>query len=127
MENTGVSLGRKTTDLVPAGHTLRPLRDHLVVKPLEWEPSKTIQIAGNTRRTLRGTIVAAGPGCYPTRYNSDRSKSWASKAFRRTEVKPGDTVELGGLEIDGYDFPTVLIDNALHVICREEDVTGVVQ
>ena len=39
-----------------------------------------------------------------------------------TEVKPGDVVELGGLEIDGYKFKTVDIDNLQHVLCQEADV-----
>ena len=125
MEQSGVRLGRKTTDIIPARHTLRPLRDHIVVRPLEWRPSKVIQIAGNQRKTLRGVVVAVGPGCYPWRYNADRSKRWASKAFRKTEVKVGETVELGGLDLDGIPFPEVVIGNQLHIICREEDVAGI--
>lgn len=127
LEKSGVELGRKASDFIASGQTLRPLRDQLVVKPLNWEPSKIIQIAGDTRKPLRGTVVAAGPGVYPKRYNQDRSKSWDSKAFRPTEVKVGDTVELGGLEINGYSFPQVIIDNELHIMCREEDVCGVVK
>ena len=121
----GVVIDRTCTDILPPGTKLRPLRDQIIVKPLAWEPSKTIQIAGDTRKPLRGTVVAVGPGCYPKRYNRDRSKTWDSKAFRRTEVKVGDMVELGGLELGGYRFQQVVMDNELHVICREEDVTGV--
>ena len=126
MEASGVRIERKAHDFVEASERIRPLRDYCVVRPLEWNPSRTIQIAGNTRRTLRGTVTAIGPGCYPKRYNKDRSKSWDSKAFRRTQVRVGDVVELGGLEIDGYDFPQVSIGNELHIICREEDLCGVV-
>jgi len=113
-------------DMIGAHERLRPLRDHIIVKPLNWEPSRVIIVAGDKRKPLRGVIVAVGPGCYPKRYNKDRSKTWDSTAFRRTEVKVGDTVELGGLEIDGYLFPTVMIGNELHVIAREEDVAGIV-
>jgi co-chaperonin GroES (HSP10) len=126
MEVSGVRLERKTYDFIETEERIRPLRDYIVVKPLEWNPSRTIQIAGNTRRTLRGTVVAVGPGCYPKVYNRDRSKCWLSKAFRRTQVRAGDVVELGGLEIDGYSFPTISIGNETHIICREEDVCGVV-
>lgn len=122
----GVRIERTFADPLPQGTRLRPLRDHILIKPLEWQPTKIIHIAGDKRRPLRGTVVAVGPGCHPWRYNADRSKRWPSRAFRRTEVKVGDTVELGGLEIDGYSFPQVLIGNELHIICREEDVAAVV-
>lgn len=124
MEQSGVRLESKRNEIIAATETLRPLRDQIVVRPLPWEPSRTIQIAGDTHRTRRrGTVVATGPGCYPWRYNSDRSKRWSSKAFRKTEVKVGDTVELAGPSQDSdWMFPTVLIGNELHVICREEDV-----
>lgn len=124
MENSGVRIERKA-DFV-SGQALRPLRDHLVVKPLAWEPSKVIHVAGDTRKPLRGTVVAAGPGCYPWRYNADRSKRWPSRAFRKTVCKPGDVVELGGLEVNGWDFPTVVMNCETYVICREEDVVGIV-
>ncbi len=122
---SGVRLDRTGTDVAPAHTTLRPLRDHIVVKPLEWKPSKIIHIAGDSRKPLRGVVVAVGPGVYPWRYNRDRSKRWESRQFRPTEVKPGDTVELGGLENDGYSFPQVLIDNELHIVVREQDVCGI--
>lgn len=35
-------------------------------------------------------------------------------------------VELGGLEIDGYDFPTVMVGTELYVIASERDVAGIV-
>ena len=94
-----------------------------------WQPSGTIQIAGDRQRTRRrGTVVAIGPGVRPWRYNRDRSKRWESKAFRATDVKVGDTIELGGPSQDSdWMFPCVLIGNELHVICREEDVTGIVE
>lgn len=125
MESSGVRLESQRHEVIAPTERLRPLRDQIIVRPLQWTPSRTIQIAGNARRTLRGEAVAVGPGCYPKRYNRDRSKTWDSPAFRPTQVKVGDIVELGGLENDGYSFPTVLIGTELHVICREEDVVGV--
>lgn len=121
----GVVLDRVRTDMLGPGETLRPLRDHIVVKPLAWRPSAIVDIAGDTRKPLRGTVVAVGPGCYPKRYNSNRSKCWDSAVFRPTQVRVGDVVELGGLELGGYRFPQILIGTEMHVICREEDVTGV--
>lgn len=115
------------TEILSASEHIRPLRDHILVRPAEWEPSKVIQVAGNQRKTLRGTVVAVGPGRFPIKYNATRSKSWLSNTFLPTQVKPGDFIELGGLEIDGYSFPQVLIDNVLHVIATERDVCGIVE
>lgn len=127
MKTEGVRIGeRKTHDFISPTQTIRPLRDQILVRPLQWTPSRTIQIAGDTRRTLRGTVIAVGPGTYQWKYNRDRSKRWQSKYFQRTEVKVGDIVELGGLENGGYEFPTISIGNELHVLCSERDICGIV-
>lgn len=126
LEQSGVRLESKGYAFIEAPG-FRPLRDYLLLKPLPWKPSRTIQIAGDTRRTLRGVIIAAGPGIYPKRYNRDRSKTWDSEAFRPTEAKVGDTVELGGLHIDGYEWPRVIFNNEPHIICRDEDICGIVE
>lgn len=128
IESTGVRLESKRHEVVHATERLRPLRDQILVRPLPWNPSRTIQIAGDTQRTLRrGIVVATGPGIHPWRYNSDRSRRWESKAFRATEVKVGDTVELAGPTQDSdWMFPCVMIENALHILCRDEDVCGVI-
>lgn len=105
---------------------LRPLRDQIIVKPLDWRPSAILAIAGNQRRTLRGVVVAIGPGRRVLKYwknsRGERCKMGETGQVIPTEVKPGDVVELGGLEIDGYKFKTVDIDNVQHVLCQEADV-----
>lgn len=125
LEQSGVSLNRKRVDRIPADATIRPLRDQIVIKPLAWEPSKILEVVYRGR-TLRGEILAVGPGHYPKKYNHDRSKSWDSKQFVPTQVKVGDVVELGGLELRGYAFDELLWGNQPVVVCREADVTGVV-
>lgn len=125
LEQSGVSLGRKRVDRIPATENIRPLRDQIVIKPLAWEPSKILEVVYRGR-TLRGEILAVGPGHYPKKYNHDRSKSWDSKQFVPTQVKVGDVVELGGLELRGYAFDELLWGNQPVVMCREADVTGVV-
>lgn len=131
LEQSGIRMGRKRTDIIPADATIRPLRDQIVVKPLDWQPSKILADLGMKivyqGKTLRGEVLAVGPGCYPKRYNRDRSKSWDSMQFRPTEVKVGDVVELGGLELRGYQFDELLWGTQAVVICREQDVTGIVQ
>jgi len=100
----------------------------MVVKPLDWQPSKILSDLGAKiiyqGNALRGEVLAIGPGCYPWQYNKDRSKRWESKQFRPTEVKVGDIVELGGLELRGYNFDKILWDNQEVIICTEKDVTS---
>lgn len=120
-------------DILPRGITLRPLRDQIVVKPLDWTPSKTITVAGSTLKTLRGTVVAVGPGAYLRHYchrnlPDGRRERWAVKETNRRvpmELRIGDIVELGGLENGGYAFQEVVIGTEKHVICQQQDVVGV--
>lgn len=127
LQQSGIRLESQRHEVIAPTETIRPLRDQIVVKPLPWEPSRTIQVAGDTRRTCRrGVVIAVGPGVRPWRYNRDRSKRWESKAFRPCDVKVGDVVELAGpTQDEDWSFPKVMIGNELHVICREEDVCGV--
>lgn len=125
LEQSGVSLTRKRVDRIPADAQLRPLRDQIVVKPLAWQPSKILEVVYQGR-PLRGEVLAVGPGHYAKQYNKDRSKSWDSKQFTPCDVKIGDIVELGGLEIRGYAFDELLWGNQPIVVCREADVTGIV-
>lgn len=117
-----------TAEILPAGTVLRPLGDRIVIKPLDWDASDTI-IAIRHGRPVRGEVIAVGPGCYPKKYARDRSSFKLGRHFQRTEVKPGDIVELGGLNIfdgQGYQFREVVIGTERHLICQEKDVCGVV-
>jgi hypothetical protein len=122
---------RSSSTVIPAGHILRPLKDYIVLKPLDWKPSEIIDVI-RLGRPLRGLVKAIGPGKYPKIYKRNeqgQKESFRySKTFRKTEVEPGATVELGGLNIfdgEGYSFPEVLIDNEIHLIVQEDDVVGV--
>lgn len=131
MEVSGIRLGRKRVDFIPATENIRPLRDQIVVRPLPWEPSPYLKSKGMEivwqGGVLRGEVLAVGPGHYPKQYNKDRSKCWDSKAFLPTDTKVGDIVELGGLEIHGYDhWLHVQWGDQKVIIASERDVTGVV-
>jgi len=131
MEASGVSISRRRTDLLPEGSQLRMLRDHILVRPLEWRPSAVIEVAGDTRKPLRGVVVAVGPGQRRRRYkfNAAGERIRVSEINGRQipcDVQVGDTVELGGLEIGGYSFPEVLIGNERYLIAQEADVAMVV-
>ncbi len=124
---TGTRIGNETYTFVEANTKIRPLRDQIILEPLPWPFSDTIQVV-YTGRPLRGKVKAIGPGVYPKKYNGPkgvRTKSWDSKAFRPCDVKVGDVVQVGGLGIDGYLFQTFRWGNKEHVICSERDVTGI--
>lgn len=111
--------------------TLRMIGDRVLLKPLEWDASKII-IAIRHGRAVRGEVIAVGPGDNPKKYKAGpkgaRSLMDYSKRFQRTELKPGDIVELGGLNIfdgKGYMFPEVLIGTERHIIVQEADVAVV--
>lgn len=107
---------------------IRPLRDHIIVEPLNVVLSQYIIVKEDVK-PLRGIIRAVGPGHFPKKYNheekSKRTLTWDSEVFEPTTVKVGDVIELGGYEFKGYSFPTVYWGGKLHLICREADVSGV--
>lgn len=108
----------------------RPTGDRILLKPLAWEPSKIIEVVRHGR-PLRGEVMAIGPGHHPAKYKHRNGKKLMdySRLFRPTEVKVGDIVELGGLNIfdgKGYDFTEVIVGNEAMVVCTERDVAMVI-
>lgn len=123
----GLRIANDLNVFLDPGVKLRMLGSKILVEPLGWNPSAILQVV-YTGKTLRGEVQAVGPGDYQKKYDGPkgrRTKSWYSKNFVPTQVKPGDIVELGGLELRGYLFPTVYIGMVEHVICDEADVAGV--
>jgi co-chaperonin GroES (HSP10) len=107
---------------------IRMMHDRILLKPLDWDASKTI-IAIRHGRTVRGEVIAVGPGHNPIKRKDGpkgkKSLMDYSRHFRPTEVKPGDIVELGGLnQFDGkgYQFTEVIYNGVKHLICQERDV-----
>lgn len=123
----GAELSHKTLTHIPASETIRPLRDVIIVEPLDGYFSSIIHVIHECK-PLKGIVRAVGPGVYPRQYDGlkgKRTKTWHGKQFRKTEVKVGDTVELGGAERGGIPFQTVYWNDRLHLIAREEDVAGI--
>lgn len=116
-------------EILPAGTKLRLLRDRLLLRPLDWEPSRIISVI-RSGRPVRGVVEAVGPGRIYRRYrphptDPNKRQFIETKHFIPTEVRPGDVVELGGLNIfdgRGYNFPQVIIGTTRYVICQEQDV-----
>lgn len=114
-------------EILPEGTHLRMTRDRILVRPLEWEPSRIISVV-RRGRPLRGVVVSVGPGRYHRIYARDKSSFRETTRFIPTQLKPGDVVELGGLNVfdgQGYSFPQVIIGTQVHLICQEQDVAFV--
>jgi len=115
---------------IAAHEIIRCRRDYIVVEPLEVDHGSLLVVRERTK-PLRGIVKAVGPGHYQKRYDHPdkhrRTKTWDSRVFQPTEVKPGDIVELGGYQYGGYAFQTFLWGDKVHLICREADVSGIVE
>ncbi len=126
--SVGVTLSA-SPEILPAGTRLRLLRDRILVRPLDWEPSKIISVV-RRGRPLRGMVEQVGAGRYYRRYkphptDPNRRQFVETKNFIPIGVKPGDVVELGGLNAydgQGYNFPQVVIGTETFLICQEQDV-----
>jgi co-chaperonin GroES (HSP10) len=128
-------LSYSSNTYIDAGLNIRPLRDHIIVEPLPVDHSKVLEVIEHTK-ALRGIVKAVGPGHYPNKYDHPdkhkRTKMWKSKVFRKTEIKVGDIVELGGYGLDdrggmhkGYNFQQFVWAGKIHIACREADVVGI--
>ena len=109
---------------------IRPLREKLVIKPLPPALSQTIAANWNGE-AVRGKVIAAGPGTHPnihekgTQDGKPYRRVRQLNAFRPCDVKVGDIVHLGGMEIGGYLWPHILINGEDHILCSEQDVAGI--
>ena len=129
-EDRGVRFSDKTVNFVAPTERIRPLRDQIIVKPLPLRFSDTIK-AEWRGEVVYGEVIACGPGCYPNIHNRGNKDGkpyrtvYQSRRFRATEVKVGDRVHLGGVDIGGYLFPRVWAEGGWCVIATEKDICGI--
>lgn len=132
---SGLRADTDTRVILGEGERLRPLRDWIVLEPLDWQPSKIINVVYRGGH-LRGIVRAIGPGRYPLKYDGPkgkRSRSWLGNRFQPTSLQVGDIVELGALPdfesnaTRGYLHPIVMVDGKEMLMCREGDVAMVVE
>lgn len=90
---------------------LRPLRDRVVVRPLERVRSDALIVVDHENETL-GEVVAVGPGA--------RTK----RGVQPLEVKPGDIVRFG---CDYLNFPKYREEGVEYVVLQEADIAGLVE
>lgn len=78
---------------------IRPLRDRIVVKPLEKPLSTVIAVVQHDAKTTRGEVLEIGP-----------KANWG--------VRPGDVIHF----TDAFKFPVILDHGEKRLILQEADV-----
>ena len=120
----GVRMTDENLTFIPADSNIRPLRDQMVVEPLDVIHSR-ILIVPPGGDPVRGICRAIGPGHYRKQYDSQdkhkRTKVWEGMQFIRTEVKVGQTVLLD----PHLKYEQFYWGDRLHIHCRQEDVCGI--
>ena len=119
--------------ILSEGEVIRPLRDNILLEPLDWEAS-SILITIRSGRPVRGRVAAVGPGArVMKRWKNEQGqqcKIGETKHFVPCEVRVGDVVELGGLNVfdgKGYMFPEINVGSKRYIMITEKDVAGVVE
>lgn len=119
----GVSLSEENLTFIPGEWVLNPLRDQMIVEPLDVIQSR-ILVLPPAEKTLRARVLAIGPGYYPNCYDHDerhkRTRIWAGTIFQPCEVKMGEVVRLEGFNNEGFFW-----GDKYCVHAREADVVGV--
>ena len=139
-EERGVRIEQKLNCYIPEDHHIRPMRNQIFAEPLPWTPSSILEVV-SAQKPMRAKVVAIGPGTWVKQYFSSKTGTWAptwnpparpdrtksrdSKIFKKCDVKIGDIIDLGGLEIGGYLFSRITWGMKDILICTEDDVVGV--
>lgn len=124
----GGRITEENITFIPADVKLRPLRDQLIIEPMDVLHSRLLIIPPHQSVLVRGKVIAAGPGLYPNRYDHAekhrRTKVMAGDVFRPTEVKIGDVVHLDGRNTGKGAFEAFYWGEKYCIHAREEDVAG---
>jgi co-chaperonin GroES (HSP10) len=121
-------LNPETIDFIPASCKLKPLRDQMIVEPINVVHSKVLIVPPHTSKLVRAKVLAIGPGTYPNRYDGPkgkRTKVMAGMVFVPTEVKVGDIVHLDGRNTGKSAFDAFYHGDKYCLHCREADVASV--
>jgi hypothetical protein len=131
----GVAFNPQTLDFIPASCVLRPLRDQMIVQPIDVLHSRTLIIPPHTSKLVRGRVLAIGPGHYPNGYRDKegnknppkgkRATMVAGTVFVPTEVKIGQIVHLDGRNSGKDAFDAFYHGDKYCIHCREADVAGI--
>ena len=128
-QSRSASLSLDSATHVPADQAIKPLRDQIIIEPLEVDHQTKLIVIEETK-PVRGIVKAVGPGHYPKQYDhpdkAKRTKTWEGTSFLPTQIKVGDIVHLGSPQGQrGYSFQSLWWGDKIHLVCREADIVGV--
>lgn len=120
---------------IPAHFKINPLRDQIVVAPMEVIHSRVLIVPPHSSKLVRGKVIAAGPGHYPNGYmDKDGNKNppkhkrvqvYAGTLFVPNPVKVGDIVHLDGRQTGRTAFDAFYWGQVYCLHARAEDVAAV--
>lgn len=123
----GVTMSDENITFIPAETKLKPLRDQMIVEPIDIVHSRLIVVPPHSSKLVRGKVLAIGPGHYPNKYDGPkgkRSKMIAGTVFVPTEVKVGQIVHLDGRGTGKGAFDAFYWGSKYCLHARQEDVAG---
>jgi len=121
-------LSNESISHIPASMTIRPLRDQMIVQPIDVMHSRRLIIPPHESKLVRAKVLSVGPGHYPNRYDGPkgkRTKMMAGTTFVPTEVKVGDIIHLDGRQTGTPAFEGFYHGEKYCIHCRQEDVAGI--
>jgi hypothetical protein len=131
----GMSLNVETIEFIPASCVLKPLRDQMIVQPIDVIHSHVLIVPPHQSKLIRGKVLAIGPGHYPNIYidkngnrnapKGKRTKIGWGERFVPTEVKVGDIVNLDGRNTGKSAFDCFYYGDKFCLHAREADVAAV--
>ena len=124
----GMALTCETIDFIPESCNLRPLRDQMIVQPIDVVHSRILVVREFGSKLVRAKVLAIGPGHYPNHYDGPkgkRTKMMAGTVFVPTEVKVGQIVHLDGRQTGRSAFDSFYWGDKYCLHARQEDVAGI--
>ncbi len=124
----GVAMTDENITFIPASVEIKPLRDQLVIAPLDVLHSRILIVPPHQSNLVRGQVLRAGPGHYPNTYDGPKGKRtkmmWGTR-FVPNPVKVGDIVHLDGRQTGKSAFDAFYWGQIYCIHARAEDVAGI--
>jgi len=124
----GVAMTDENITFIPADCKLKPMRDQLIIQPMDVLHSRVLIVPPHRSTLVRGKVIAAGPGHYPNRYDGPkgkRTKMMAGTIYVPNPVKSGDIVHLDGRQTGKSAFDAFYWGDKYCIHARTEDVAAV--
>jgi hypothetical protein len=135
LSGRGVTMTDENITFIPASVKLRPLRDQLIVQPMDVVHSRILIVPPHSSKLVRGKVLAAGPGHYPNGYmdkwgnknapKGQRTQIYAGTVFVPMEVQIGQIVHLDGRGTGKSCFEAFYWGDKYCLHARQADIAGI--